>query len=96
MKRLAVVSIILVILQGCCNAGGIKGAIEYQVDACSKTGFSNFAFDMSGQFAAPQTIVIEGQAEQAATLNDTIRNAAWSEAAEIRRAQWLQANPDGQ
>ena len=93
MRHLWTVGIILV-MTGCCNSGGIKGAIEYQVDACSKTGFSNFAFDMSGQFAAPQTITVEQSYQEQAQAQQMI-NAANSAASALERANFCTANPDG-
>jgi len=91
MKRLLTMGIILVSLQACCNAGGIKGAIEYQVDACSKTGFSAFAFDMSGQYyeQAPET--------DPQVLNELRKQtqAQQSAAQALHRANWCAANPDG-
>ena len=90
MKRLWTLGIILV-MTGCCNSGGIKGAIEYQVDACDKTGFSKFAFGYGG--GGNPTIEVEVTADTA--LINAIQNAATVEANAIRRAQWLQDNPDG-
>lgn len=86
-------AIILVMLQGCCNAGGIKGAIEYQVDACSKTGFSAFAFDMSGQYGG----YYEDEPETDPQLLNEMRkqtNALQSQAQALHRANWCTAHPD--